>query len=66
MKSILCNKRKPKFECSIFFIVVYYEHVITKRSDVDTKQPNCKRSVQPQSTRVKKEVKSKVAAKKWL
>jgi len=30
------------------------------------KQPSCEKSVQPQNARVKKDVKSKVTAKKWL
>jgi len=29
-------------------------------------QPTCKKSVQPQNAVAKKDVKSKVAAKKWL
>ena len=30
------------------------------------KQPSCEKSERPQNVRVKKDVKSKVAAKKWL
>ena len=46
--------------------LVYYEYAITKRSDIYTKTVSCEKRVHPQNTRVKKDVKSKVAAEKWL
>jgi len=45
---------------------VYYEHAITKRSDIYTKTAKLGKRVWPQNARVKKDVKSKVAAKKGL
>jgi len=46
--------------------LVYYEYAITKRSDIYTKTASCEKSVRPQNTWMKKDVKSKVAAKTWL
>jgi len=75
----VCNNKKPKqsnFESSIFSIVVHslkktnkhliYEYAITKRSDIYAKTAKLWKSVLPQNARVKKDVKSMVAAKKWL
>jgi len=40
---------------------VYYEYAITKRSDIYAKTASYEKRVRPQNTRVKKDVKSKVA-----
>jgi len=45
---------------------VYYEYAYAKRIDIDTKTASCEKRVRPQNTKVKKDVKSKLAAKKWL
>ena len=39
---------------------LYYDYAIIQ------KQPSCEKSVWPQNARVKKDVKLKVVAKKWL
>jgi len=39
---------------------------LQKEVKSNPKQPICKKSVRPQKAIVKKDVKSKVAAKKWL
>jgi len=43
-----------------------YEYAIAKRSDINTKTASHEKRVRPQNARVKKDVKSKVAPKKWL
>jgi len=43
---------------------VHYEYAITKRSDIYAKTASCEKSVRPQNGRGKKDVKSKVVAKK--
>jgi len=37
-----------------------------KRSDIYTKTASCEKRVWPQNARMKKDVKSKVVARKWL